>query len=163
MKFEGGLDSQLPRFVLLRHVLPAAAPGKSHWDLMLETSDLLFTLQLAALPSVGESPAGAAEALLLAKRLPGHRPLYLDYEGEVSGNRGSVERIAAGQYTSSDDHWWMRADAECSSATFDGRARTFTEPVRIQLESQNLVADFEFLCAPIGKDLKLTIHRWALK
>lgn len=33
---------------------------------------------------------------LLAERLPDHRAAYLDYEGDVSANRGCVTRLASG-------------------------------------------------------------------
>ena len=36
--------------------------------------------------------------LISATRLPDHRAAYLDYDGEVSGNRGSVTRLATGHF-----------------------------------------------------------------
>jgi len=33
----------------------------------------------------------------VAERLPDHRSAYLDYEGPVSGGRGTVRRVAAGE------------------------------------------------------------------
>ena len=42
-------------------------------------------------------PVGASFACP-ATRLPDHRKHYLDYEGEVTGNRGIVSRIDAGIY-----------------------------------------------------------------
>jgi hypothetical protein len=32
-------------------------------------------------------------------RLPPHRPIYLTYEGDISGNRGAVEQVAQGELT----------------------------------------------------------------
>ena len=54
-----------------------------HWDLMLDTGETLRTWRLEpALPGV-----------IRAEPLGNHRRAYLDYEGPVSGNRGSVQRL----------------------------------------------------------------------
>jgi DNA polymerase Ligase (LigD) len=76
----------MPRFVILEHDHPYL-----HWDLMLESGDVLRTWRLAAQPTTGTSMA--ATNLFL------HRKLYLDYEGPVSGQRGSVSRWDAGSYS----------------------------------------------------------------
>jgi hypothetical protein len=74
------------RFVLLEHDHP-----ELHWDLMLECGGVLKTWRLASMPScAGES--------IPALALGDHRLAYLDYEGPVSGNRGTVKRRAAGAY-----------------------------------------------------------------
>jgi hypothetical protein len=57
---------------------------------MLETGDALATWCLP------ETPDTAAE--LIAESLPHHRPLYLDYEGAVSGGRGTVTSWDRGTY-----------------------------------------------------------------
>ena len=57
---------------------------------MLETGDLLATWALASPPNT----AGT----ILAESLPDHRLAYLDYEGPISGGRGSVTRWDAGTY-----------------------------------------------------------------
>ncbi len=75
----------MPRFVILEHDHP-----RLHWDLMLEADDRLRTWRLADAPA-GEEPI-AAEAI------GDHRLVYLDYEGPVSGGRGSVRRWEAGTY-----------------------------------------------------------------
>ena len=74
----------MPRFVVLEH----DSPRGLHWDLMLEQGGVLLTWALAQPPdAAGPIPAEA---------LPDHRPAYLDYEGPVSGGRGSVTRWDAG-------------------------------------------------------------------
>lgn len=80
----------MKRFVLLRHELPDDADRPSHWDLMFERdeSDRLWTWSLAELPR--------ADGPVAAQRLPDHRRAYLDYEGPVSGNRGTVRRWDTG-------------------------------------------------------------------
>jgi hypothetical protein len=80
----------MPRYVVLRHETPAGYPRGPHFDLMLEHGELLRTWALEKLPAAGETVA--------AERLPDHRPIYLDYEGEVAGDRGSVRRVDAGEY-----------------------------------------------------------------
>jgi hypothetical protein len=75
------------RFVILRH----SGHGPLHYDWMFEAGDALATWQTAEGPDelfIGK-PVGAT-------KLPDHRLAYLDYEGPVSGDRGSVERIAEG-------------------------------------------------------------------
>tara|TARA_R110002072_G_C7978996_1_gene536081 strand:+ start:97363 stop:97728 length:366 start_codon:yes stop_codon:yes gene_type:complete len=75
----------MPQFVLLEHDHP-----ELHWDLMLERGDALLTWRLDRIP--------AAAGAFAATSLPDHRVAYLDYEGPVSGNRGSVLRIDRGDF-----------------------------------------------------------------
>ncbi len=77
----------MPRFVILEHDHPFL-----HWDFMLESGDFLRTWRLCAKPQVA--------AVVAAESLGDHRKAYLDYEGPVSGNRGSVKRWDAGTF-----HW----------------------------------------------------------
>lgn len=77
------------RTVALLHTLP---DGSEHVDWMLESTpgcDRLITFRIGAADWRGV-------AAMVADRIADHRRLYLDYEGEVSGNRGSVARIASG-------------------------------------------------------------------
>jgi hypothetical protein len=74
----------MPRYVVLYHDCPQG----SHYDLMLEWGDALKTWSLAIPPQ--------ADRPIDCKSLPDHRQAYLDYEGPVSGNRGSVHRWDAG-------------------------------------------------------------------
>jgi hypothetical protein len=85
----------MPRFVLLLHTLPADSPRPSHWDFMLEDSGVLRTWALDEAPRLGHAIA--------ATQLPDHRLDYLTYEGEVSGNRGTVSRVVEGEYTLLDE------------------------------------------------------------
>ena len=75
----------MPRFVILEHDHPHL-----HWDLMLESGAVLRTWRLDAPPSAGRV-VGAADSF-------DHRHHYLDYEGPVSGGRGTVRRWDAGSY-----------------------------------------------------------------
>jgi hypothetical protein len=80
----------MPRFVVLRHELPPQQARPSHWDLMLERDGVLRTWALETLPNAEETqPADA---------LADHRLAYLEYEGPVSGDRGTVMRWDKGEY-----------------------------------------------------------------
>lgn len=57
---------------------------------MLERDGVLMTWRLSELP--------AASAPIAATRLDDHRIDYLDYEGPISGDRGEVRRVDAGEY-----------------------------------------------------------------
>ncbi|GHT16847.1 hypothetical protein FACS1894189_1570 [Planctomycetales bacterium] len=76
------------RFVILLHETNSG----DHWDIMLENDSALTTWSIP--------PPGVLEGQFAcqATRLPDHRKVYLDYEGEVSGGRGNVSRIDAGTY-----------------------------------------------------------------
>lgn len=77
--------------VLLRHDLP---DGAHHFDWMLARDDngLLMTFRLDRDISLDTNPF---EGDLLAD----HRRAYLEYEGEISGNRGVVIRVSTGLCT----------------------------------------------------------------
>ncbi len=80
----------MPRFVILHHATPPGYLRPSHHDLMLEHGPALRTWACESLPVAG--------ATVAAEQLADHRLAYLDYEGEVSGGRGRVARVAAGEY-----------------------------------------------------------------
>jgi hypothetical protein len=74
------------RYVILEHDHP-----QRHWDFMLEAGDVLRTWRLARAPQYGET--------VPAEPSFDHRPFYLDYEGPVRGDRGTVVRWDAGTFT----------------------------------------------------------------
>lgn len=74
----------MPRFVILEHDWP-----QLHWDLMLEAGEALRTWRLPSEPRLGASEGELS--------FP-HRMMYLDYEGPISGGRGSVRRWDAGEF-----------------------------------------------------------------
>jgi len=76
----------MPPFVVLKH---EASEG-THFDFMLRVGEVLRTWALPQEPAVGME--------ILGHKLPDHRLAYLDYEGPVSGGRGSVSRFDSGDY-----------------------------------------------------------------
>jgi DNA polymerase Ligase (LigD) len=97
----------MPRYVILEHDYPTL-----HWDLMLESGAVLKTWRLTAPPRPGD--AVAAEPSF------DHRAAYLDYEGPVSGGRGTVTRWDTGTFV------WEEAAAgiaiQLHGARLHGRA-----------------------------------------
>lgn len=93
-----GDDVRMPRFVLLYHECPPSFDKPSHWDLMLERDGVLLTWRLSALPAPWGDEAGVGFERIDATRLADHRVAYLDYEGPISGERGSVTRVDGGEY-----------------------------------------------------------------
>ena len=73
------------RYVILRHDHVA----EPHFDLMFETlpGSMLATWRSAQWP---------IEETVELTRLRDHRRLFLDYEGDLSGQRGSVTRVTDG-------------------------------------------------------------------
>jgi DNA polymerase Ligase (LigD) len=75
----------MPRFAILDHDHPFR-----HWDFLLQAGGVLRGWRLLAEP--------ARDTAIAAEVLPDHRPLYLDYEGPVSRDRGRVIRWDAGTF-----------------------------------------------------------------
>ena len=75
------------QFVILRH----DDSRGSHFDLMLEVGDVLKTWALPQPPRTGVE--------IECEALADHRLAYLDYEGPVSGGRGTVARWDCGTYS----------------------------------------------------------------
>jgi hypothetical protein len=91
----------MPRFVILEHDHP-----HRHYDLMLEAGDVLWTWRLPRLPQVGD--------VMDAERVFDHRLVYLDYEGPISGNRGTVIRREQGALE------WLRQEESYIEVRLDG-------------------------------------------
>jgi len=98
----------MPRFVILEHDWP-----KLHWDFLVESGDRLRSFRLLAEPAMGIEVPAEPNAV--------HRLFYLDYEGPVSGDRGTVWRWDFGEFD------WIvdapgRADIELRGRRLTGRA-----------------------------------------
>jgi hypothetical protein len=98
----------MPRFVILAHDWP-----EPHWDFLAESHGVLWAWRLLEEPRPNEDiPAEL--------NIP-HRLFYLDYEGPVSGDRGSVSRWDAGTCE------WLadeaaRVEVELRGSKLTGRA-----------------------------------------
>jgi hypothetical protein len=80
----------MPRFAILDHDYPAA-----HWDLFLESGDSLHSWRLLAPLQPGIT--------VPAEPTGDHRLLYLDYEGPVPGDRGTVVGVDRGTFAPEGD------------------------------------------------------------
>jgi hypothetical protein len=102
----------VPRFVILEHDHPVL-----HWDLMLQHGAVLRSWRLLRSP---ETPGEAIDAIAIGD----HRPMYLDYEGPVSGDRGTVKRWDAGDYEADED--------DAASLRLDIRGRRLIGAARLE-------------------------------
>jgi len=100
----------MPRFALLIHDHPFL-----HWDLLFENGDACRTWRLLTAPDsiIDRIPA---------EKLVDHRLMYLDYEGPVSGDRGSVHCWDRGTFD------WQRNDPDLcevvvAGSKWNGRVR----------------------------------------
>lgn len=97
------------RFVVQHHVIGADA----HYDLMIEEGNALATWRLpTALAQIGDMPTPA-------ERIAQHRRVYLDYEGPVSGDRGSVsihERGVCRLLVGREDRWEIEFEGDRTRA-----------------------------------------------
>ncbi len=109
----------MPRFVVLRHEMPAGPCAGVHWDLMLESAGRLRTWALA------KEPAETGE--IAAQALGDHRLDYLEYEGPVSGDRGTVTRWDSGQYECQADSA-NEITVRLRGGKLDGTARLRKQP-----------------------------------
>jgi hypothetical protein len=109
----------MPRFVILRHDMPAGASRPTHWDLLLERDGVLRAWALADEPS----PGVETSALALAD----HRLIYLDYEGPISGERGSVVRFDRGEYQTIEERDDLLV-VELAGDKLAGRVRLMKDP-----------------------------------
>jgi hypothetical protein len=81
------------RYVILRH----EGVDPPHFDLMFETSP-------GSALATWRSPEWPLRLGTPVTHLPDHREWYLNYEGEVSNQRGWVRRVASGTHRINDDH-----------------------------------------------------------
>ena len=90
---EIGKNFERFRFAVLYHKLSDSCERPSHWDLLLEQpssqGNSLLTFEVSVPPLEWGDP-------ILVRKLPDHRPVYLNYEGPVSEDRGYVTRVLEG-------------------------------------------------------------------
>ena len=96
----------MEEFVILFHEMPPGNERPSHWDLMLKQDGELLTWALPLNPFTIRE--------FTVQRLPNHRLEYLEFEGPISGQRGTVKQIAKGRY-----HWLNLVDTDNWKAQFN--------------------------------------------
>jgi len=106
----------MPRFVILEHDWPTR-----HWDLLLEAGPILRAWRLLTEPTVSVVPAQANAD---------HRLFYLDHEGPVSGDRGTVARWDSGTFD------WIAEGSEYVAVEL--RGSKLTGPWRIEQSPSGL-------------------------
>lgn len=102
----------MSRYVILRHDTAPGSQRPMHWDFMLQAGDILRTWALAREPRSADAVS--------AESLADHRIAYLDYEGPISGDRGSVTRWDEGTYeaiSQADDEIVVNVDGKRLSGT----------------------------------------------
>ena len=82
------MAEKLKKFVIQEH----SADSGTHWDLMLETRDILQTYRLDKLPS--NDPCHKINAI----KIFDHPLKFLTYQGPVNKGKGRVEISHAGTY-----------------------------------------------------------------
>ncbi|MGP0062113.1 MAG: hypothetical protein ACLQGP_00745 [Isosphaeraceae bacterium] len=75
---------------------------------------------------------------LPARALPAHRRMYLNYEGEISGNRGRVRRIDEGTYGTR--HWSATLVRVCLEGA------QLVGEVELRVVGENSVGDTSWIC-----------------
>jgi hypothetical protein len=110
-------SNELRRFVILEHTGTASYKPGVHWDLLCEEGETL---------RAWEFPEPLTVLRQKVHALPAHRLIYLDYEGPITGDRGSVRRIAEGTYLllrETATEWVVRLNGK----TFHGELRLSRE------------------------------------
>lgn len=171
------------RFAVLWHQrILASGKDDSHWDLLLELdSDNLLTwrisqlpfLNLAALagPDIARIAPSKPEVSQLAEsveaiRLPDHRAVYLDYEGPIDNDRGTVTRRAGGHYRAClidlpTNDQALPAYSLSQFASHPGQPLpadlTMNRILQVQLDSPELRAEFRIELSRIAESAQLHI------
>ncbi|MCG8586153.1 MAG: hypothetical protein MI757_15705 [Pirellulales bacterium] len=97
----------MPRFVILLHECPPDYVRATHYDLMLEQAGALHTWAMESLPNERD--------VVKAEKLADHRIAYLEYEGPLSDNRGTVTQWDSGEFE------WLRDEPLRVEVLLDGR------------------------------------------
>jgi len=85
------VDTMISPYVVLHHVVRSRGT-ESHFDWMFQSGGVLLTW--ATISHLSTDLPGDTDAV----RLPDHRLEYLDYQGDVSRDRGHVTRVERGLY-----------------------------------------------------------------
>ncbi|MBA4189776.1 MAG: hypothetical protein C0467_17465 [Planctomycetaceae bacterium] len=110
----------MPRFVILEHDWP-----RRHWDFLLEAGPVLRAWRLLAEPTPDCPVPAEANA--------DHRLVYLDYEGPVSGDRGTVSRWDSGTFD------WLADRPGCVAVELRGAKLTGRWQIERNVDGLRLV------------------------
>jgi hypothetical protein len=100
-------DKNCCRFSIAKHEMPANSSRHSHFDLFLESQGTLLTWELSSLPTTPKKQ--------LVRRLANHRLVYLDFQGPLSDDRGTVKLVDSGSLK------WMTLESERLIAHIKGQ------------------------------------------
>lgn len=104
----GATDKNCCRFSIAKHEMPANSSRHSHFDLFLESQGTLMTWELSSLLT--------SQNKQVVRRLANHRLLYLDFQGPLSNDRGTVKLIDSGSLE------WVTLESERLIARINGQA-----------------------------------------
>ena len=107
----------MPRLVVQEH----KRAGEVHYDLMLESSALLWTWSFA------DFPGGSSEQS--CERIQDHDRKFLTYEGDLSGGNGTVSIVESGSF----DLLAAREDEVC----FTARSKNISGTCRLMRRDEN--------------------------
>ncbi|MCL2745305.1 MAG: hypothetical protein FWE67_15795 [Planctomycetaceae bacterium] len=91
------------QFVILEH----QTENGTHWDLMFEEEPDAPLTTFSFPPQKIDEAGSLSSFRSEARNLPPHRNEYLNYEGEISGKRGNVKRIAAGVFEKTSENCYI--------------------------------------------------------
>jgi hypothetical protein len=139
------------KFVVLYHRFSPGHERTDHFDLMLEGPDSLMTWAVNVIESelldVAANDEWAERKSAKCVRLSNHRKFYLDYEGPVSNDRGSVKQVLSGQYRRMDDQSFL---LESEDSTF--QIEFINSVNSVELELVATVAFWQAIRAGLGQD-----------
>lgn len=93
----------ISQFVILRHHVgsnptrESEVAGSVHYDWMFLIGDKLCTWSTVVVGSLTK------DTCIDAVRLPDHRAAYLDFQGDIGGDRGTVAQVARGTFALIED------------------------------------------------------------
>ena len=128
--------SDMPRFVVLHHQVDRGLKRteRCHFDWMFEIDEVLVTW------STEPIEFDSREITVRAERLADHRLAYLDFEGEISGGRGTVSRVVAGTFQFAiPDRAETASDGLCAQLVWSDRDRvSHHRTVRIDRDDESV-------------------------
>ena len=111
-------DKNCCRFSIAKHEMPANSSRHSHFDLFLESEGTLMTWELTSLLTSQNNQ--------VVRRLANHRLVYLDFQGPLSDDRGTVKLVDTGSLE------WVTLESErligrINGQTTDGKLTLTSE------------------------------------